>query len=157
MQARCPAPIPTRSSAPWHHSWPNDAAPGPNLDDLHEVVRFFDRHLRGIDNGWDDEPPVVWFEREFAPPVPFPAAAARSMARGHAYPHPATEVRGWAFGDGTLGSAADAADGVDRFTHRPTTGTRGTAVVGSRRRHPTGSPATCAATRTPVRRTPPHH
>ena len=55
MQERCPAPSHTLVG-PWHHSWPHDAEPGPNLDELHEIARFFDRHLRGIDNGWDDEP-----------------------------------------------------------------------------------------------------
>ena len=73
MQARCPAPSHTLVGN-WVHSWPHDAAPGPNLDELHEIVRFLDRHLRGADNGWDAEPPIVWFEREFAAPEPFPGS-----------------------------------------------------------------------------------
>jgi putative CocE/NonD family hydrolase len=123
MQARCSAPSHTLVGN-WVHSWPHDAEPGPNLDELHEVTRFFDRHLRGIDNGWDDEPPVIWYEHEYAPPEPFPAALPGRWRAATAYPHPSTTTRAWAFGAGTLGEAAPAA-GVDAFRHVPTTGTRG--------------------------------
>ena len=113
MQARCSAPSHTLVG-PWHHSWPNDAEPGPNLDDLHEVVRFFDRHLRDVDNGWDVEPPVVWFEREYATPEAFPRQLPGRWRAATAYPHPSTTVRSLPFDEG-----------VDVFRHRPTTGTRG--------------------------------
>ena len=126
MQARCPAPSHTLVG-PWHHSWPHGAAPGPNLDELHEIARFFDRHLRGATNGWDEEPPVVWFEREYAPPEAFPTSLPGRWRAATAYPHPSTALRSFDFGEGTLGGDADpiAGPGVDRFVHRPTTGTRG--------------------------------
>ncbi|MGZ9159521.1 MAG: CocE/NonD family hydrolase [Candidatus Limnocylindrales bacterium] len=126
MQARCTAPSHTLIGN-WVHSWPHDASPGPNLDELHEIARFFDRHLRGIDNGWEAEPPIVWFEHEFAPPEPFPASLPGRWRAAVAYPHPATSVRTWRFGAGTLNGddAATEAGGVDVFSHRPTTGTRG--------------------------------
>ncbi len=132
MQARCPAPSHTLVG-PWHHSWPNDAAPGPNLDDLHEIVRFFDRHLRGQANGWDDEPPIVWFERDFAAPDAFPTVLPGRWRAATAYPHPGTTVRAWAFGDGTLeiDAGEGSAPGADRFRHHPTTGTRGALSWGS--------------------------
>ena len=66
----------------WVHSYPSDAYPGPNLDWLHELTRFFDRHLKGLDNGWDEEPGLVWFERDYAVPEPFPRDVAGSLARG---------------------------------------------------------------------------
>ena len=122
MQARCPAPSHTLVG-PWHHSWPHAASPGPNLDELHEIARFFDRHLRGEANGWDEEPPIVWFEREYAPPEPFPAALPGRWRAATAYPHPSTTMRSWPFGAGTLDD--DAPAGTDTFRHRPTTGTRG--------------------------------
>ena len=37
------------------------------------MVRFFDRYLKGVDNGWEHEPALVWYEREYADPEPFPA------------------------------------------------------------------------------------
>ena len=122
MQERCAAPSHTLVG-PWHHSWPHDAEPGPNLDELHEIARFFDRHLRGIDNGWDDEPAVVWFERDHARPTAFPSELPGRWRAATAYPHPSTTVRSFAFGAGSLGE--NPVEGVDRFQHRPTTGTRG--------------------------------
>ena len=48
----------------WVHAYPDDAYPGPNLDWLHEMVRFFDHWLKGIDNGVMDEPAFVVFRHE---------------------------------------------------------------------------------------------
>jgi hypothetical protein len=139
MQARCPAPSHTIVGN-WHHSWPHDASPGPNLDELHEIDRFLDRHLRGTDNGWDTEPPVVWFEREFAPPAPFPAQWPGRWRAAVAYPHPETLTHAFHFGEGDVplvgrlvqpgmgGASIDGEDAppeVDTFWHRPTAGTRG--------------------------------
>ena len=133
MQAACTAP--TRSIVGnWVHGLPADATPGPNIDELDVMVRFFDHHLRGIDNGVDREPPVVWFEREYAPPEPFPATLPGRWRAATAYPHPSTEARSWAFDRGDLplvgrlvpDHEADptGATSVDRFGHRPTLGTR---------------------------------
>jgi putative CocE/NonD family hydrolase len=125
MQARCPAPSHTLIGN-WVHSWPHDARPSPNIDELHEIVRFLDHHLLGMDNGWEREPPLVWFEHEYAPPEPFPRSLPGRWRAATAFPHPATELGTWRFGDGTLeryGRPTD--DGIDTFRHRPTTGTRG--------------------------------
>ncbi len=124
MQARCPSPSHTLVGN-WVHSWPHSAAPGPNLDDLHEIARFFARHLDGVENGWEDEPAVVWFEHEYAPPIAFPSSLPGRWRATSAYPHPATTSRTWAFGDGSLDEGAAGAAAADTFRHRPTTGTRG--------------------------------
>lgn len=154
MQARCPAPSHTIVGN-WHHSWPHSAEPGPNLDELHEIDRFLDRHLRGTDNGWDIEPPMVWFEREFAAPEPFPKAWPGRWRAAVAYPHPETLTHALAFAAGEVplvgrlehplvdaigGDLIDGRDappgqgtppggdapaGVDEFRHQPTAGTRG--------------------------------
>ncbi len=124
MQAACRAPSHTLIG-PWHHSWPHDAEPGPNLDDLHEIDRFFDRWLRGADNGWDDEPALVWFERDFAPPTAFPRELPGRWRAAREAPHPRTERWPLRFGDETLDGAGAGAEGVDAFRHHPTTGTRG--------------------------------
>ena len=46
----------------------------PTLDWLHEVIRFFDHWLKGVDNGVMDEPALTYFERDYAPPEAFPAS-----------------------------------------------------------------------------------
>ena len=45
MQALCTAPSRTIVGN-WVHELPAEGTPGPNLDELHEMVRFFDRWLR---------------------------------------------------------------------------------------------------------------
>ena len=125
----------------WVHGLPSSATPGPNLDELHEMVRFFDRWLKGIENGADAEPAITWFEREYAEPEPFPETLPGRWRAASAYPHPAVERRDWVFAGGALplagglkevpvGAAATTAGedrdahGVDRYRHRPTVGTR---------------------------------
>ena len=48
-----------RSSATGSTTYPDDAYPGPNVDWHHEMVRFFDHWLKGVDNGVMDEPALV--------------------------------------------------------------------------------------------------
>jgi hypothetical protein len=131
MQANCTAPSRTLVGN-WVHGWPHDSNPGPNLDELHEVVRFFDRWLKGERNGIDDQPAVVWFERDYFPPEPFPETWPGRWRAASAFPHPAVEVREWRLDGGALpqvgrlvgGEADRLTDGVDTFVHRPTIGTR---------------------------------
>ncbi len=66
----------------WVHSFPDDAYPGPNLDWMHEFVRFFDRYLKDVDNGWEHEPALTWFEREWAQPGAVPEGVAGPLAGG---------------------------------------------------------------------------
>ena len=40
---------------PWVHGFPSSAYPAPNIDWLHETVRWFDRWLKGARNGADTE------------------------------------------------------------------------------------------------------
>jgi putative CocE/NonD family hydrolase len=41
---------------PWGHQYPHEGTPGPEIGFLQECVRYFDRHLKGLANGIDDEP-----------------------------------------------------------------------------------------------------
>ena len=129
MQAACRAPSRTIVGN-WVHGLPSSATPGPNVDELHEIVRFFDRWLKELPNGVDEEPPVVWFEREYAEPEPFPVTLPGRWRAATSYPHPAVAHEAWAFAGGQLPlvgrlvEAPDEAAGTDRYRHRPTLGTR---------------------------------
>jgi len=112
----------------WVHSFPDEAYPGPNVDWLDELVRFFDRYLKDVDNGWERAPAITWMERAYAPPEPFPAAWPGRWRAAASFPVKGTEAHGWHLGDGILldpgsGTAADA--GVTTMTHRATSGTAG--------------------------------
>jgi len=129
MQAACIAPSRTIVGN-WVHGLPSSATPGPNLDELHEIVRFFDRWLRDVSNGADTEPAITWFEREYAEPEPFPATLPGRWRAATAYPHPAVEARTWTFAGGEFplsGRLVDTPEdpsAPDRYRHRPTVGTR---------------------------------
>jgi putative CocE/NonD family hydrolase len=130
MQERCVGARSRRTLVGnWVHAYPSDAYPGPNLDWLHELTRFFDRHLKGDENGWDDEPGLVWFEREYAAPEPFPARWPGRWRAAAAYPVDGTATRSWAM---AAGARLVEGDGVDDATvelaelvHRATAGTTG--------------------------------
>ena len=138
MQERCTSAADRRLIVgSWGHGLPDSAEPGPAMDWLHEMIRFFDRHLRGIENGLDAEPAVKWFQREWTEPDRFAATLNGRWLASDTFPVAGTGSREWqlAGGSGSMagrlvtGSAADGADGqgdsggVDRVAHRPTLGT----------------------------------
>ncbi|MBI3649036.1 MAG: CocE/NonD family hydrolase [Actinobacteria bacterium] len=59
-QLRCPKRL---ILGPWAHSPTETSVPGPNIDLVPEMVRWWDRWLKGIDNGVDREPQIVLFAR----------------------------------------------------------------------------------------------
>ena len=139
MQALCTAPSRTIIGN-WVHELPAEGTPGPNLDELHEMVRFFDRWLRGGGGTRPDaplDPPLTWFERDAAQPEPFPAAWPGRWRSAEAFPHPSVESRAWHLAPGTLPLAGRltntplAEPFIERYRHRPTTGTRGSLSWGA--------------------------
>lgn len=125
MQALCVNAAGRRTIVgPWVHGFPSSAYPAPNIDWLHETVRWFDRWLKGEPNGADTEPPLTWFHREPTPPERFPKRLNGSW-RAASWPPSRATVRRLAIGAGTLEEGATASDGVDAFAHKPTAGVRG--------------------------------
>lgn len=53
---------------PWAHAWPNFARPGPQVGFLQEALRWWDRWLKDIGNGIDDEPMLRAWMQDSAPP-----------------------------------------------------------------------------------------
>lgn len=123
----------------WVHSFPDDAYPGPNLDWLHEMVRFFDRYLKGIDNGWDREPPLIWYEHEWAAPEAFPRSWPGRWRAAAGMPVDGIRPLELHLGAGLLTAVPveSAADGVDALPHRATVGTAGALSWGAGG-HPNG-------------------
>jgi uncharacterized protein len=122
MQASCTAPTRTLVG-PWVHDLPDSAYPGPNIDWPHEFVRFFDRWLKGIDNGVDSDAAFTWFERDFTAPEPFPRALNGRWRSTAAFPHPAMREREWFLAAGGLVATPGDSD-RDTFPHRATVGTQ---------------------------------
>ena len=79
---------------PWVHQRPNVSVPGPRIDYLNEICRYFAFWLRGDATGIMDEPPVTVYMQEYTTPqrtldvIPghwrteadFPAAGTKSLA-----------------------------------------------------------------------------
>jgi hypothetical protein len=55
---------------PWSHMSPRISLPGPRIDQVPEMLRWFDRWVKGERNGVDDEPPVAMFVRRSTLPAP---------------------------------------------------------------------------------------
>ena len=53
---------------PWVHTRPDASVPGPRIDYLHEVARFFAHWLRGEDTGIMNEPSVCVYVQDCAVP-----------------------------------------------------------------------------------------
>ena len=63
---RCPRRL---LAGPWGHESTATARPGPHVDLVPEMARWFDRWLRGTANGIDDEPSIAVFMRRPTPPA----------------------------------------------------------------------------------------
>jgi putative CocE/NonD family hydrolase len=114
----------------WVHDTPEEAYPGPNVDWLHEMVRFFDHWLKGVDDGVMAEPTLVAFRHEWSEPDPFPTTwPGVWIAETSWPPADSTErVLHLATGDeplrGRLTETAPTEPAIERFRHRATIGTR---------------------------------
>jgi len=53
---------------PWSHKYPHLGEPGPTIGFLQECLRWFDRHLKGIDTGIMAEPMLRVFMQDSVPP-----------------------------------------------------------------------------------------
>ena len=64
---RCPKRL---LIGPWSHMSTATSLPGPHIDLVPELARWFDRWLRDERNGIDEEPPIVLFARRSTRPEP---------------------------------------------------------------------------------------
>ncbi len=129
MQEKCINAPRKALIGPWVHATPDSAYPGPNIDWLHEMVRFFDYWLKGIDNGVMDEPVLTIFRQEYTPPEPFPQKVNGVWYSEAAYPIERTQPLILYLGDGTLlpesqFTIQNSKPKIDTYPHRPTLGTK---------------------------------
>jgi len=88
---------------PWVHQYPHTAVPGPRIGFLTEMKNWWDRWLKGVENGAEDLPPYRVYMLDSAPPDPCaPEVPGRWLAE--ALPSPrVTEQTLRLGGDGLLG------------------------------------------------------
>jgi len=124
MQEKCVNAPRKALIGPWSHLLPHNAYPGPNIDWLHELIRFFDYWLKEIENGVMDDPPLTLFRREYTPPEPFPRQTNGCWYSEPTYPIERTQLTPFYFGPATLQPQPPATEQVDTYPHRPTHGTQ---------------------------------
>ena len=124
----------------WVHALPDSAYPGPNVDWLHEVVRFFDHWLKGIDTGVMNDPAFVYFRREYTTPEAFPGMMNGAWIAEAEYPIERMKAAAFYLGDRTLTAGLSTpthspspyqGEGRDHYPHRPTLGTRSSLCFGA--------------------------
>lgn len=78
---------------PWAHTFPHLGVPGPAIGFLQEAVRWWDRWLKGMDNGIDREPKFrVWLQEAVKPQPQYASMPGRWVAED-SWPSPRIEPR----------------------------------------------------------------
>jgi uncharacterized protein len=101
---------------PWSHMATDSSLPGPRIDLVPEMVRWWDRWLRGERNGVDEAPPVTVFVRHATRPAADLDAHAGVWRDEPAWPPERATTLALALEGATAGPA------VDRLEVRPDVG-----------------------------------
>lgn len=118
---RCPKKV---LVGPWLHVAPDVGIPGPRIDHLHEMVRFYNYWLKGIDDGIMDEPPVTVYMQEYDEPAAERALTSGSWRSEREWPiadsHTATYYLG---AEQQLLSDVPKAERTTQYAYHPSVGT----------------------------------
>ena len=80
---------------PWSHAFPQDGEPGPAIGFLQECKRWWDRWLKGIDNGIEREPVLrAWMQDTVAPATHHAERPGRWVTET-AWPPPNVRTEEW--------------------------------------------------------------
>jgi uncharacterized protein len=89
---------------PWAHVFPHDGLPGPAIGFLQECLRWWDQHLKGIDTGIMDEPPIrTWMQEAVPPQTGYAERPGRWIAEP-SWPSPHVSEQRIPLGERTLGA-----------------------------------------------------
>jgi uncharacterized protein len=124
MQALCNNAPSKTIVGNWVHDYPAWGTPGPNLDHLDEMTRFFARWLKDEENGFMDGPLFTFFRREYTPPEPFPAKFNGQWMGLADYKAETTQPKEFFLGEGSLGLEPAKVEASDLYQHQPTHGFR---------------------------------
>jgi uncharacterized protein len=110
---------------PWSHTYPDRSHCGPRIHIYHELRRWWDRWLKGIDNGVDREPRVTIYVQEYDPPVQDRTHIAGAWFAADDLPSDGEAT--WSLGESALRAAvggklaveSGAPARVDSFRYRP--------------------------------------
>jgi putative CocE/NonD family hydrolase len=110
---------------PWMHTRPDRAIPGPQIDWLAEMVRWFDQWLKGEDTGVSSEPPVVLYMQRFDKPATNRRHTSGYWRYEQTLPCASTSTALALAEGGRLDTSGDVPEGTDALDYRPTLGVWG--------------------------------
>jgi hypothetical protein len=87
---------------PWSHDYPHLAKPGPQIGFLQECLRWWDRWLKGVENGIMDEPPFRFYIQDSVPPAPMYDHRPGHWAAEEIWPSPNVQPATYWLGDHIL-------------------------------------------------------
>lgn len=104
---------------PWSHTYPHVGQPGPAIGFLQEVVRWWDRWLKGVDNGIDAEPPLrVWMQESVPPDTSYESRPGRWVGEPD-WPSPNIERRCHELGPGRIAADDESAGEAELCIESP--------------------------------------
>ncbi|MFN0116583.1 MAG: CocE/NonD family hydrolase [Paracoccaceae bacterium] len=95
---------------PWQHQYPHTALPGPQIGFLQLAIRWWDRWLKGIDNGADREPAYRAWMLHSQPPDACAQHRAGHWVQEERLPSPRVRGEVWPLSPGVLGGAGGVLD-----------------------------------------------
>ena len=104
---------------PWAHLYPHDAEPGPKIDFIGELIRWWDHWLKGKDTGLLDEPPLRFWLQDSAAPAGQHAERPGRWVEEPAWPSPNVATRTLWLNRTGLGSDPET-EGADMSICSPT-------------------------------------
>lgn len=107
---------------PWVHSRPNTSVPGPRIDYLNEVARFFAHWLRDEDTGVMKEPAVAVYVQEFTKPERTLDVTPGYWRAEADFPLVGTKEQTFALLEGGVLGSGQGQAGHDEFEYLPTLG-----------------------------------
>jgi putative CocE/NonD family hydrolase len=110
---------------PWIHNWPDGSVPGPRIDFLREVRRFFAYWLNGEDTGITKDPPVTFYMQDYTVPNRTLDIIPGSWRSDVDFPVPGTKDLAFYLADhGTLARRVGASSRAesDEYEYLPTVG-----------------------------------
>ncbi|BCH05729.1 peptidase S15 (plasmid) [Mesorhizobium sp. 131-2-5] len=101
---------------PWGHAYPHFGMPGPQIDFLGYVTRWWDHWLKGVDTGIMDEPELTAWMQESEPPSNAYQKRRGHWVAEHAWPSANLTTRNLLLGHGKLQDTLDQASGPVAIT-----------------------------------------
>ena len=91
---------------PWQHHYPHFAPPAPQAGFLQEAVRFWDRWLKGVENGVENDPVLSVWHGDPVHPVHDEEPRPGRWLAFDSWPHASIEAEEWQLRPATLAPAA---------------------------------------------------